>query len=439
VAVCAAAPREEYNRNFQKTAALAGGRTVRVEHSMGSVNVHTQAANEVNISAVIKCSANTQSEAKTFCDQIQIRVDEGGSGVSVRTDYPQTRSHRNLGFSVNLDIAMPQTAPLDLRNRFGNVTVQNLYAAGIINNSNGNVVVTGSRGHQRVENSFGDVEVFSNEGDIVVSGQNGKLRATDINGAAELSNRFGDVRAVNVTRGLTLRGNNMKVDVERVGGVADITSSFGDVRVLDAKSNVRVHNQNGKVTVNAIGGAADLATSFAEIRFNGVGRGLIVRAQNSQVTGDTVGENAVIETSFAGVDVRGVKGGARVTAQNAPIRLIDVGGEVFAKTSFASTTLENVAGPITVESQNGSVNVAAKPGACKPIILQTSFSPISVTVPSGVGYTVTARTTFGKIRSQADLTLNGQIGEGVVDGKISGGGCELRLTGQNSNIDILRR
>ena len=61
-----------------------------------------------------------------------------------------------------------------------------------------------------------------------------------------------------------------------------------------------------------------------------------------------------------------------------------------------------------------------------------------MTVPAGVGYTVTG-TTFGRIKSQADLTVNGQIGEGVVDGKIAGGGCEMRLTGQNSNIDIFKR
>lgn len=438
-ALCVAAPRDEYKRDFQKTAALPGGRSLRVEHSLGSVNVHTQAKNEVSVAAVIRCSADSQADAKSFCDQIQIRVDESASGVSIRTDYPKTWSRRNMGYSVNMDIAMPQTSPLDLRNRFGNVTVQNLYAAGSVNNANGNVVVTRGRGRQRVENSFGDIEVLSNEGDVVVIGQNGKLRASDINGAAELSNRFGDVRAVNITRGLTLRGNNMRVEVERIGGIADISNTFGDVRVLDAKSDVRVNNQNGKVAVSGITGAADLATSFADIRFNGIGKGLTVRAQNSQVTGDTVGENAVIETSFGGVDLRGVKGGARVTAQNAPVRLVDIAGEVFAKTTFASTTVENAGGAINVDNQNGSVTVAAKPGPCKPIVLRTTFSPIAVTVPAGVGYTVTARTTFGKIKSQADMTVNGQIGEGVVDGKISGGGCELRLTGQNSNIDIFKR
>ena len=48
-------------------------------------------------------------------------------------------------------------------------------------------------------------------------------------------------------------------------------------------------------------------------------------------------------------------------------------------------------------------------------------------------------TSFGRIKSEADLTLNGQIGEGAIEGKIGGGGCELRLIGQNGDINILRR
>jgi hypothetical protein len=439
VSVCAA-PREEYKRDFQKTVALAAGRSLRVEHSLGAVNIRTQPKGEVAVSAVIRCSADSQEEARSFCNQIQIRVEESGSGVSVRTEYPKSWTRNNLGYSANLEIAMPETAPLDVRNRFGDVTVQNLHAAANVNNSNGNVVFTGGRGRQRIENSFGQIEVLSNEGDVVVTGQNGNLRATDINGTAELSNRFGEVRAVNVSRGLTVRGNNMRVDAERVGGIADISSSFGDVRVLDLKSGVIVRNQNGRVIASGVAGAADLQTTFAEIRFAGIGKGLTVRGQNAQVAGDTVAENAVIETTFGGVDIRGVKGSVHVTAQNSPLRLIDIGGEVYAKTTFAGTTVENSAGPITVESQNGMVTVAPRAaGGCKPIVLRTSFAPIRVTIPSGIGYTVSAHTTFGKIRSEADLTLNGQIGESVVEGRIAGGGCELRLTGQNGNIEILKR
>jgi hypothetical protein len=437
----ACSAREEYKRDFQKTVALPGGRSLRVDHSLGSVNVRTQAKNEVAVQAAIRCSADTADQARRFCDQIQIRVEEGSSGVTIRTEYPRNENWgRNLSHSANLEIQMPETAPLELRNRFGNVTVQKLRAAATINNGNGSVVLTQGTGRQRVENSFGNVEVITNDGDVTVVNGNGWVRASDISGAAEITNRFGDVRITNVGKSLTVHGGNSKVEVEHVGGIALVTTSFGDVRVWDAKSDVTVHNQNGRVEANSVAGMADLQTSFAAVKFTGIGKSLRVVAQNAAVTGDTVGETATVQTSFANVDVRGVKGGARVTAQNAAIRLAGIGSEVYAKTSFAGITVEDAGGPVTVENANGLVTVGAKPGqACKAITIQTSFAPIRVAVPAGLGYTVSGKTSFGRIHSEQDMTVNGAISADSINGKIGGGGCEMRLTNQNGNIDIVKR
>ena len=66
------------------------------------------------------------AEARSFAEQIQVRVEESGSGIMVRTEYPKTWTRRNISYSVNYEITMPETAPLELRNRFGAVTVQNL-------------------------------------------------------------------------------------------------------------------------------------------------------------------------------------------------------------------------------------------------------------------------------------------------------------------------
>ena len=113
--------REEYKREFQKTVALPAGRSFRIENSNGNLNIHTQAKNEVYIQANIRCSADTAAEARSFCDQIQIPVEDSAAGVSVRTDYPNNWNHRNLGYGVDYDIAMPESAPLDVRNRFGGI------------------------------------------------------------------------------------------------------------------------------------------------------------------------------------------------------------------------------------------------------------------------------------------------------------------------------
>ena len=437
------AAREEVKRDFQKVVALPGGRALRVDHSLGSVNVRTHAKNEVAVQAAMRCSADTADRARRFCDQIQIRVEESGSGVVIRTDYPRNEGgnwFRNLSYSANLEVQMPETAPLELRNRFGNVTVQKLRAAATIHNSNGSVVVTQGSGRQRVENSFGNVEVIANDGDVTVVNGNGWVRAGDISGTAEVTNRFGDVRIWNVGKGLTVHGGNSKVEVEHVGGIATVTSSFADVRVWDAKSDVTVRNQNGRVEANGVAGMADLETSFASVKFTGIGKTVRVVARNSAVTGDTVGETATVQTSFANVDLRGVKGGARVTANNAGIRMAGIGGEAYAKTSFAGITVEDAGGPVTVESANGSVTVTAKAGqACRPVAIQTSFAPIRVGVPAGLGYTVSGRTSFGRIHSEPEITLSGALTADSINGKIAGGGCEMRLTNQNGNIDIVKR
>jgi hypothetical protein len=56
-----------------------------------------------------------------------------------------------------------------------------------------------------------------------------------------------------------------------------------------------------------------------------------------------------------------------------------------------------------------------------------------------LGYTVTGKTSFGRIHSEPEMTVSGAIAADSISGKISGGGCEMRLTNQNGNIDIVKR
>src|SRR5262245_3290860 len=84
----AAFAREQHSRDFQQSVPLAAGRSFRIDHSQANINIRAQAKNEGNIHATVRCSADRASEAKNCADQIQLRVDEGGGAVSVRTDYP---------------------------------------------------------------------------------------------------------------------------------------------------------------------------------------------------------------------------------------------------------------------------------------------------------------------------------------------------------------
>jgi hypothetical protein len=129
-----------------------------------------------------------------------------------------------------------------------------------------------------------------------------------------------------------------------------------------------------------------------------------------------------------------------VENSNGPVVASSISGDATAKMSFGSVTLDDVAGVITVDNQNGAVILSearTSPG-CKGITAKTSFAPIQLRIGEGSNYSVSARTSFGRINSELPITTTGQLGGDWLNGKIGNGGCTMSLTNSNGNIEILK-
>jgi hypothetical protein len=402
---------EQVQREFQRTVAIPAGRSFQIDHSFGRVAVRAGQGREASIHASIECSADTRAEAESLCNQIQISVNEGSSAVRVQSSYPQQAGRRNVGFRANFDIVVPENTPVEATNRFGDVTIADLQAAITINNSNGGVRLTGGRGRRDVDNSFGNVEVRSTAGDVRIKNTNGTVTVSDAGAAVEVSNRFGGVSVTGIGSRLIINGANGNIDVKDAAGDVSISNSFGSVTLAGAKGDVSIKNQNGAIK------------------------------------GTNVGGDVTATTSFASIALDNVEGDATATANNSSIRLTAVQGGISAKTSFSGISVLDASGPVSLANQNGSVTVESSSARCEPISVNTSFSPIRVTLRDGAGYNLDARTSFARVNtaipiqdsSQNNNTRNGQALESSIRGRIEGAGnCELRLINQNGNIDILK-
>lgn len=180
----ARAGREEITRKFQKSLPLQAGQAVSIAHSNGGLSVTTHRDPLVSIDATIRVSSSDREGADKFAREIRIDVTQTAAGISIRTIYPEKKwsflGVGNLSYAVDYEIVMPETAPLTVRNRFGNVAVENLKAAGDIANSNGKLSVRGGGGPLRLENAFGSIELSGNSGDAVIVNSNGTVTAADV-------------------------------------------------------------------------------------------------------------------------------------------------------------------------------------------------------------------------------------------------------------------
>ena len=473
-----AGARDEYTRAFDKTIALRPGERISLEHRFGDIAIRTHPQQDVVIHADIRVSASDATQAKAFADRIEIAVDPSPSELSIRTRYPERGDSfmgmRNVSYSVRYDITIPETAPLNVRNAFGKVTVAGVKASCDIAASHGSIEFRDGRGTQRLESSFGSVKAANNVGDLTIEGNNGPVDVADITGALSVRNRFANVTVTHVSKGLTVVNSNGSVQATESGGAGNIRNSFGDVMVRGFHGELIVNNSNGKVEATNVDGPAELNTTFGDVRFSGIGHQLSIRATNSRIFGERVNGPLIVQNSFGPVTVSDIQNGVRIQSGNGGVSITNVRGEANVRTSFgmvqatdiggvlqvensnggvqATNThgaqvttsfgpvvLAGVTGPVHIEDQNGAVDAtSAMRDGCQPIMIHTSFSPLRIRLEDNASYRVAARTSFGKIRTDFPLNVSGSISSDGVDGVIGSGQCEMRLTDSNGSIEILK-
>jgi len=366
------------------------------------------------------------------------------------------------------------TGAVRLSNSFGSIELSGAGGDASVTDNNGSVQVSQVKGALEVRNRFGSITVREIGGAASITGGNGAVNLTDA-ASASITTSFGSVEARNIRGDLMVHDNNGNVDVASIGGAADITNSFGNVTFSDVKGRVNCTTSNGRVLGSSLSGSAvTIRDSFGNLELSNIAGALNAETSNGKITLHSARSTVELKSSFGAIEASDISKGIRAITGNGSITLTDIGGDTFAKTSFGSVsadrisgnliventngsvtarnvkgeaevttsfagvTLDSVGGKITVDNQNGGISVtAARPASgCRDIALKTSFSSIRVRVPDGLGYNVAARTSFGRISTDLPITATGGIGPESLNGTIGSGGCQLRLSNANGNIEI---
>ena len=361
-------------------------------------------------------------------------------------------------------------------NAFGSIELMGAGGNVSVSDNNGSVQVSDVKGTLEVRNRFGSITTRDIQGAVTITGGNGAVTLANA-ASAIITTSFGSVDARNIRGDLSIRDNNGHVEISTIGGAADISNSFGNVIFTDVHGRVNCTTSNGRVKgSSATGGSVTIRDSFGNIELDTISGALDAETSNGRISVRDARGSVTLKSSFGAIEASNVPKGIRAITGNGGIALTDIGGDTFAKTSFGSllteringnltventngsvtarnvkgdttvrtsfagVTLESIGGRITVDNQNGAISVTAmRPASgCRDISLKTSFSSIRVRVPDGLGYNLTARTSFGRISSELPITSTGNIGGDSLSGTIASGGCQLQLTDSNGSIEIAK-
>ena len=329
---------------------------------------------------------------------------------------------------------------LEVRNRFGSITTRNIQGAATITGGNGTVTLTDSAS-ANITTSFGNVDARNIRSDLSVHDNNGNVEISNVGGAADVFSSFGNVTFTDVHGRVNCTTNNGRVKGSSVGGSSlTIRDSFGNIELETISGALDAETSNGKVSVRDARGSVTLKSSFGAIEASNIPKGIRAITGNGAITLTDIGGETFAKTSFGSVSIERIGGNLTVENTNGSVTARNVKGDASVKTSFAGVTLDTIGGRIAVDNQNGAISVTAvRPASgCRDISLKTSFSSIRVRVPEGLGYNLTARTSFGRITSELPVTSTGSIGGDSLNGTIGSGGCQLQLTDSNGSIELAK-
>jgi len=113
----------EVTKTFEKTYAnISPGLEVEISNKFGEVKINTTNLNVLKVKVEIKAWARNADKAQEILESIEIEHSMSGDQASFETEIDGGFSVNNRsGFEINYEVTMPETSPLDLENKYGEV------------------------------------------------------------------------------------------------------------------------------------------------------------------------------------------------------------------------------------------------------------------------------------------------------------------------------
>jgi DUF4097 and DUF4098 domain-containing protein YvlB len=207
--------------------------TVIVNNENGGIEINAGTDNEVRVEATL-----------TDAPRVQYEISQDGDTITI--DVSVTKQWWFYGSAAaDITITTPAGTYVDIDTSNGAVELQGMEGSGVLNTSNGKIVLKDVKGSYDGTTSNGAIEIGTMEGTCVISTSNGSVDLWDVKGEVEVESSNGEIWF----SGEMTAGTRSKGEVE-------VESSNGEIWFsgeMTAGTRSRLVTSNGKVDVELLG------------------------------------------------------------------------------------------------------------------------------------------------------------------------------------------
>jgi DUF4097 and DUF4098 domain-containing protein YvlB len=308
-----AATEEQINKNFK----AAPGGTLVVDVNFGSIDVTTNATDEVAVDVWRKITRKDKADEEQFLREHPVEFLQEGDTVTVRCRQKQEKNRWfNWGSSGNrtegkFTIRVPARFDAKLDTSGGAIAVSDLTGKVNADTSGGSLKFTRLHGPLNGDTSGGGIRVSDCEGEIKIDTSGGGIEVTGGGGSLNGDTSGGGVTVKNFRGPASVESSGGGITIENVGGKLRAETSGGPINAVlpsPIPGDVSLETSGGGVTVKV---PADAAFNLdAETSGGGVSCDLPITTQGKKEHGELKGvvngggPAVKLESSGGGIHVK---------------------------------------------------------------------------------------------------------------------------------------
>ncbi|MFZ1945255.1 MAG: DUF4097 family beta strand repeat-containing protein [Acidobacteriaceae bacterium] len=236
---------------------LPADATVVIQNGHGDVILTASSDAQMHLTVDKTVYSGSEHEAQRELDSLEPLITSAGNVVTVH--MPSSDSH-----VADLTIALPATAPVQVKVDHGDVTISGRKAAVTVNSNQGNVEVTSIVGATQVAMRQGDFTGRDLQGDFAIAGRMNDVSLSQVTGSSTLTGDFfGDVNLDHLQGTLHLHSSRTEIQASRLDGT--VTLSDGDVTMENARGPVLVSTHAMDISLKQIQGVVTVKNSDGSV------------------------------------------------------------------------------------------------------------------------------------------------------------------------------
>ncbi|EHQ26332.1 hypothetical protein [Mucilaginibacter paludis] len=236
-------------KNYSKSYSVSPGDKLQIDNQYGKVTINTWHKNEFKIDVEIKGIAGDDDEAQKLLDGVSIadsktdhvisfitKIANRGNSWGLWTSNGKTVTHAHK-VEVNYTIYMPSKSPLDIKNKFGGITLPDFDGKLAIACTNGNFIAK--------ELTNNDNTINTRFSDVIIGSINGSTLT------CEYANGHG--LKIGTANNLNLIAKYVSADIDKIQTSGNISIRYGEglkiSQIDDNLKNLTVNSAMADVVV----------------------------------------------------------------------------------------------------------------------------------------------------------------------------------------------